>query len=82
MSSEILWQIYHKKKLNNREVTRIIVNMMQGHGVNPNQASTDLDISTERVRNWYYKGTGMTALDLLRMMKKYEFIRHAVESTT
>jgi hypothetical protein len=24
--------------------------------------------------NWYYKSTGMSALDLLRMMQKYDFI--------
>ena len=31
--------------------------------------------------NWYYKDIGMTALDLLRMMEKYEFVRQAVESS-
>jgi len=39
----------------------------------------DLNIPVERARNWYYKDTGMTALDLLRMMKKYEFVRQAIE---
>jgi len=38
-------------------------------------------LSVERARNWYYKDTGMTALDLLRMMAKYEFVRQAVESS-
>jgi hypothetical protein len=39
------------------------------------QIAGDLAISTERVRNWYYRNTGMTALDLLLLMGEYDFIR-------
>jgi hypothetical protein len=50
------------------------------HGITTKQAARDLNIPVERARNWYYKDTGMTALDLLRMMQEYKFIRKAVES--
>jgi len=32
------------------------------------QLADALAIPTERVRNWYYRSTGMTALDLLLLM--------------
>jgi hypothetical protein len=35
----------------------------------------DLNIPVERARNWYYKGTGMTAADLVKIMREYEFVR-------
>jgi len=81
MSSEILWQICHKKKISNRELKVIIVNMLQEHGINIKQAASDLDISVHRAHNWYYKKTGMTALDLLWIMREYEFVRQAVASS-
>ena len=81
MSREILCQICHKKKFSNRELTKIMVIMLREQGVNIKQAARDLDISVARARNWYYKGTGMTAADLMRIMKEYEFVRQAVESS-
>ena len=70
-----------KKKISNRQLKEIIVNMLQEHGINIKQAASDLDISVYRAHNWYYKNTGMTALDLLRIVEKYEFVRQAVESS-
>ena len=70
-----------KKKFSNRELTVILVYMLQRQGVNIKQAANDLDISVERARNWYYKDTGMTALDLFWIMRKYEFVRKAIESS-
>lgn len=81
MSREILWQICHKSEASNRHLTEIIVNMLQWQGITTKQAARDLNISVERVRNWYYKDTGMTALDLLRLMQEYKFVRQAVESS-
>lgn len=80
LSTKILWQICHKKDLNNGDLTRYIVKMLREQGITTKQAARDLNIPVERARNWYYKDTGMTALDLLRTMEKYEFIRQAVES--
>jgi hypothetical protein len=81
MSRKILWQICHKKKFSNRELTKIIVNMLRENRIKIKQAARDLDISVERARNWYYRNTGMTALDLLKMMQEYKFVRQAVESS-
>ena len=81
MSTKILWQICHKKDLNNGDVTRYIVRLLQEHGINIKQAASDLDISVHRAHNWYFKKTGMTALDLLWIMREYEFVRQAVESS-
>jgi len=55
--------------------------MLREQGITTKQAARDLNIAVERARNWYYLDTGMTALDLLRMMAKYEFVRQAVESS-
>ena len=79
MSTKIMWQICHKKDLNNGDVTRYIMRLLQEQGITTKQVASDLNIPAERVRNWYYRDTGMTALDLLRMMQKYKFVRQAVE---
>jgi len=79
MSRGILCQICHKKKFSNRELTKIIVNMLRENKIKIKQAARDLDISVARARNWYYKKTGMTAADLISIMQEYEFIRQAVE---
>ena len=81
MSTEILWQICHKNEFDNRKLTEKIVGMMRRQGITTKQAAKDLNIPTERARNWYHRNTGMTALDLLRMMQIYEFIRQAVENS-
>ena len=81
MSREILWQICHKNEFSNCDLTKKIVNMLREQGITTKQAARDLNIPVERVRNWYYKDTGMTALDLLRMMQEYKFVREAVEGS-
>ena len=81
MSREILWQICHKKEFRNRDLTKFIVKILRDQGITIKQAARDLNIPVERARNWYYKDTGMTALDLLRMMQEYKFVRQAVENT-
>jgi hypothetical protein len=53
--------------------------LLQKQGITTKQVASELDIPVERARNWYYKDIGMTALDLLRMMEKYEFVRQVVE---
>ena len=81
MSTKILWQICHKKELNNSDLTRYIVKLLGEQGIKTKQVARDLNIPVERARNWYYKDTGMTALDLLRMMQEYKFVRQAIESS-
>jgi hypothetical protein len=81
MSINILWQICHKNEFSNGDLTRYMVKLLWKKGITTKQAARDLNIPVERARNWYYKDTGMTALDLLRMMQVYEFVRQAVESS-
>lgn len=81
MSTEFPWHICHKNEFDNRCLTENIVDIMRQQGITTKQAARDLNIPTERARNWYYRNTGMTALDLLRMMQKYEFVRQAVENS-
>lgn len=80
MSTKILWQMCHKNELSNGDLTRYIVKLLRRRGIKTKQAARDLNIPVERARNWYYKDTGMTALDLLRMMQKYEFVRESIEA--
>jgi len=81
MSTMILWQICHKNELNNGDLTRYIVKLLRKRGITTKQAARDLNIPVERARNWYYKDTGMTALDLLKMLQKYDFVREAIEGS-
>ncbi|QVW35196.1 hypothetical protein KIP69_16675 [Geobacter sulfurreducens] len=81
MSTMILWQICHKNELNNSDLTRYIVKLLRKRKITTKQVARDLNIAVERARNWYYKDTGMTALDLLRMMQKYEFVREAIDGS-
>ena len=79
MSTMILWQICHKNELNNGDLTRYIVKLLRKRGINIKQVASDLGITVHRAHNWYYKDIGMTALDLLRLMQAYEFVRQAIE---
>jgi uncharacterized protein YneR len=81
MSREILWQICHKNEFSNSDLTKCIVKILRDQGITTKQAARDLNIPVERARNWYFKDTGMTAQDLLRMMQEYEFVRQAVENS-
>jgi len=81
MSSENLWQICHKNGFDNWQLTKNIVDMMRRQRITTKKAARDLNIPTERARNWYYRNTGMTAIDLLKMMQQYEFVRRAVENS-
>lgn len=81
MSRENLWLICHKHEFDNYLLTKNIVDMLRKHGITTKQAAADLGISVERTRNWFYRNTGMLALDLLRMMQVYYFVRQAVENS-
>ena len=72
MSIEKLWQICHNKKFDNSMLTVIIAAILRESDLTTKQVAADLDISTERVRNWYYRDTGMVALDFLKMMHQYK----------
>ena len=81
MSTKNLWQICHKKDLNNGDVTRYIMKLLLEQAITTKQVASELNIPVERARNCYYKDKGMTALDLLRILQKYEFVRQAVKKS-
>ena len=78
MSTENLCQICHKKHPTNKCFTKQLVEILRENGMTTKQVSADLDIDTERVRNWYYKNTGIVAYDLMMLQKKYDFIRRGL----
>ena len=59
-------------------MTKNIVGVVRGQKITSKQLSKDIVVSTERVRNWYYRSTGLTALDLLLLMGEYNFIEQLV----
>ena len=81
MSRGNLWQICHKNKFDNWRLTENIVAMLRMQGITTKQAALDLNISVERTRNWFYRNTGMSALDFLRIIRTYHFVRQAIESS-
>ena len=74
MSIESLWQICHKKGFDNAMLTAIIAVILRESNLTSKQVALDIGISTERVRNWYYRNTGMAALDLLKMLYRYDLV--------
>lgn len=74
MSRKKLWQICHKKR-GNRLITKYITEKMKKEHLTVKQVASDLEIDIERVKNWYYRNTGMTASDLFLLMQCYDFIR-------
>lgn len=81
MSRENLWLICHKHEFDNWLLTKNIVDMLREHGITTKQAAADLGVSVERTRNWYYRNTGMLALDLLRMIQVYHFVLEKVNDS-
>lgn len=78
MSRKDLWLISHNNKIGNAKLTSTIVVMFRENKLTTKQVAYDLGEKTERVRNWYYRSTKMTALDLCKMMHHYEFIKNYV----
>jgi hypothetical protein len=81
VSRNNLWLICHKNRSRNNYFTETIVEIIRKRNLTSKQVAKDLVISTERVRNWYYRSTGMTAHDLLLLMGTYDFIRDFVDKT-
>ncbi|WP_043637109.1 hypothetical protein [Desulfovibrio sp. TomC] len=79
MSRKKLWQICHNRKSGNSYIAETIVKIMKDKKLTTKQIASDLVIPTERVRNWYYKNTCLTAWDLLLLMSEYDFIKKHVD---
>ncbi|WP_428560396.1 MAG: hypothetical protein ACP59X_16485 [Solidesulfovibrio sp. DCME] len=79
MSTKIMWLIGHKKWHQNSSLTDEIVFLMRQNNLNPKQIAKDIRIPTEKVRNWFYRSTGLSALDFILLMAKYSFIKDFVD---
>lgn len=79
MSTKILWLISHKKWHHNSAITDDIVLLMRENSLSPKQIAKDISIPTEKVRNWFYRSTGLTALDFIFLMAEYKFIKDFVD---
>ena len=75
MSRSNLWQNCHKSIRDNKVFTYLLVIELRKRCFDPKTVAKDLEIPTERVRNWYHRCTGMTAVDLYLLIQKYDFMR-------
>jgi hypothetical protein len=86
MSNKKLCKICHKKgqKISvikdNQGLTKILVPILRNYGLNPKDIAREADIPTERVKSWYFKGVGLTAIDLIKMGQQYDFIKAFVQA--
>jgi hypothetical protein len=86
MSNAKLCKICIKKGQNlsrikeNQGVTKILVPILREGGLNPKDIAREADIPTARVKSWYFKGVGLTAIDLIRMGRRYDFIKAFVQA--
>ena len=84
MSSDNLWLISHSggEKTNDstahRRLTKKIVKLLREHGVNPQEIEEELGIPMSRAKNWYFRATRITALDLLRLAIRFAPVRKCV----
>ncbi len=81
MSTIKLSQIWEEKNLDNTELTIALVALLRNQNLVAKEIAGHLNVPTKRVHNWFYRNTGMTALDLLKMIRQYTFIRRAVRSS-
>ncbi len=81
MSIKIMWLISHKNWHQNSSFTKEIVSLLRENNLNPKEIAKDIRIPTEKVRNWFYRSTGLTALDFILLMAEYSFIKDFVDDT-
>ena len=75
MSRENLCQICHAKHLTNKCFSKKIVSILQNKKLGVQDVASEAQINTERVRNWYYKDTGIVAYDAWLLVQRYDCIR-------
>jgi len=84
MSSDNLWLISHRNeaktndRAKHRELTRKIKKLFTDRKVSPEEIAEQLGIPPSRARNWYFRYTRITALDLMRLGRKFAFVREYV----
>lgn len=83
MSNPKKYQNWYKNKLciiifsDNSELSKAVLEELQNHYKSnvPKHIAHDLNLNLYTVRNWFYKRTGLKALDLLCLLNNYECVR-------
>ena len=84
MSSENLWLISHSNSVktsdgaSHRKLTQKITKLLKEHKVSPKEIADELGIPMSRAKNWYFRRTRITALDLLRLAIRFADVRQYV----
>lgn len=86
MSNANLRQKWYKTKsakivyADNKELSQAVLELLKKHYKSNayKKIAKYLDLNLYNVRNWFYKGTGLSAFELLRIMDNYYFIRLAL----
>ena len=87
MSSNYLWLISHSTETNasyrakNRRLAKKITELLRKHKASPEEVAEEIRIPHSRARNWYFRYTKISALDLLRLGMRFEGIREFVMET-
>ena len=87
MSRDNLWLISHTNavktndRARHRELTRKIRKLLKERKISPEEISEELGIPSSRARNWYFRYTRITALDLLRLARRYACVKEFVMAT-
>lgn len=84
MSNTKKYQEWYKKTLdvivftNNEDLSEALKKLLAKHyrcNISKHVAH-DLSLNLYKVRNWYNKGTGLKAYDLLKLLENYDFVRN------
>ena len=84
MSSKNLWLISHSNSVktndgaSHQKLTQKIKNLLMRHKVSPKEIADELGIPMSRAKNWYFRSTRITALDLLRLAIRFAVVRQYV----
>lgn len=86
MSNTNLRQKWYSKKsvkivyADNKELSQAVLELLKNHYKSNayKKIAKHLDLNLYNVRNWFYKGTGFTAFELLKIMDNYYFVRLAL----
>ena len=80
MSTNILCQIWHEKRVDNKELSEVLVNLLrENYGLAKKDVARELHVDTWRVHNWFYRKTGLAAFDLVMLMWRYGHIYQNVQ---
>jgi hypothetical protein len=78
MSRPRTWQTCHKNVFENKVLSEVLSIELRKQELAPGEVASKIDVSLDRVVNWYGKNVGMTAMDLYLLIKHYDFMEEFV----